>query len=434
MKLTKVNFAIAWLVLSLLLVPVFAMNALGTASEDFYKNWQLESDVLAVAKLQAGQNDVDIWKYGLLVAQPNQMAPLYPEQSQIQGWAGNSTEDFVPYTSQLGLQGKVLLALNSFGISDFNNLQAINAIIFSFVFAFFVLIISKITTWLFSACVLATTVFSPWMVVASHSLFWAAWSWFLPAIFSYFFVTSKRPISKLIFALMVILSFVFRFGSGYEFITSFTLLTAGIPLVILFFGNKEFVLSAKEALFYFFTIFALAISAFLITLSIHANLRGDGNLFKGIVNIVNEDVLRRTYGDPGVWANPEIQESLVASPLSVIKKYLFNWNTDFLVAGSQSPFTFIFGPQSPWFLITISIGILTFQLISKSKLFVLNSFLFLWACSIPFSWYLLAKSHSYIHTQINFVLWYLFFAAVLFYIPISALVQMVRLKYKPIFS
>lgn len=429
MKLTKVNFVISWVVLSLLFIPAFALNALGTASNDFYSNWQLESDVLAVAKFDASKYGVDSWDYGLLVAQPNQMAPLNLESPPTL-WDGKSSQDYVPYQSQLGLQGHFFLTIFKLGITSFEKLQAINAIIFSFVFAFFVLVIARASNLLFASLVVASTIFSPWMVAASHSVFWVSWSWFLPAIFAFYFVTSKTSINKAIYALLLVLSFVFRFGSGYEFVTSFVLLAAGLPILMFFFNHKDLVVSAKNAIANCFKIIGLALTAFVITLVAHASLRGDGDIPLGIMNIIKQDVLRRTYGDPGVWANPEIQASLVASPVSVIKKYLFDWNTDFLVAGSQSPFTWVFGPHAPWFLLSVSIAITLFQFISKNWNFRLSMFLLCWGASIPFSWYLMAKSHSYIHTQINFVLWYLLFAAILLYIPISMLVEYVRLKFK----
>ena len=420
MKQKQFNFLISWFILTVLMIPVFSLNALGTASKDFYSNWQLESDVLAIAKIDSVTNGVDLWDYGLLVAQPNQMAPLLSDQQDLNKWTGNKESDYVPYQSQIGLQGKLLVFLSSVGIDSLSKLQFVNALLFSIVFSYFILIIFRISNMLFAACVVATTIFSPWMVAASHSLFWAAWSWFLPAIFAYYFVTAKNLGQKIAFGIATIGAFVFRFGSGYEFLTSFTLFAAGMPLLIHLFGRSESVSTLRQVILQALSVVGLAVSAFFTTLLLHANLRGHGNIPQGIADIINQDVLRRTYGDPGVWANPEIQASLLANPLSVIKMYVFNWNTEFLVAGSQSPFTFVFGPQAPWVFISLAIAVITIQYLKKNHDFRLNSIMLLWASSIPFSWYVLAKSHSFIHTQINYVLWYLFFAAVLLYIPLHA--------------
>lgn len=39
------------------------------------------------------------------------------------------------------------------------------------------------------------------------------------------------------------------------------------------------------------------------------------------------------------------------------------------------------------------------------------------------SWFIFGKAQSYIHTHMNFILWYFGFIAVLLYVPILALVQ-----------
>lgn len=52
----------------------------------------------------------------------------------------------------------------------------------------------------------------------------------------------------------------------------------------------------------------------------------------------------------------------------------------------------------------------------KEKYFY--SFLYYVMLLAPMSWFVLAKSHSYVHTHMNFVLWYFGFIAIMIYMII----------------
>ena len=41
---------------------------------------------------------------------------------------------------------------------------------------------------------------------------------------------------------------------------------------------------------------------------------------------------------------------------------------------------------------------------------------------VPTSWFVLAKGHSYIHTQLNYVLWYFGFVQALFYVTLNTMI------------
>ena len=54
------------------------------------------------------------------------------------------------------------------------------------------------------------------------------------------------------------------------------------------------------------------------------------------------------------------------------------------------------------------------------------AYLLLFAFLTSISWFVLGKAHSYIHTHLNFVMWYFGFVQLILYIPIKAVWDGVR--------
>lgn len=139
--------------------------------------------------------------------------------------------------------------------------------------------------------------------------------------------------------------------------------------------------------------------AFAAVLLIHSGMRGN-SILDGLQNIYEYDVKRRTYGDAHDFNNIEIQKSLNATVWTVLREYFANWSTDVV--------KYLPGEIFPWL-----IGIV-FALCGLSRNWK-ALVAFIYALSIPLSWYILAKSHSEVHVFINFVLWYMLFIPLMFY-------------------
>ena len=86
------------------------------------------------------------------------------------------------------------------------------------------------------------------------------------------------------------------------------------------------------------------------------------------------------------------------------------WKTQFLK----------FMPGSSFFLLLLtSVGTIFYRFYENHQNKSRDLGLFVAFIMPPLSWFILAKSHSYVHIHINFVLWYLGFAAAIIYISFA---------------
>ena len=137
-------------------------------------------------------------------------------------------------------------------------------------------------------------------------------------------------------------------------------------------------------------------------------MRGN-SLFNGLSNIYQEDVKRRTYGDPA--SLPEVyRASLEASPVAVLKTYVTQWSRPFLLGVPGNLFKA---------LCLFSIVGLVFRALIGQNSFKRDAMLLAVMFLAPASWFVLAKAHSFIHTHINYVLWYLGFVPALLYVSFN---------------
>ncbi len=144
-------------------------------------------------------------------------------------------------------------------------------------------------------------------------------------------------------------------------------------------------------------------------------LRGDGNIAEGIRSIIENDVLRRTSGadlnvfDSGLWP------SINASVWEVYSRY-FHFSTEVVtgIAGNLFP------------LLCITPLVIFVYEYRKGQIDVQAVWMYLFFFAASVSWFCLGKSHSYVHTHMNYVLWYFGFVQVCFYMIASRAVNAVR--------
>lgn len=409
------------LFLGIALFPVFAFNALGTADASFFENWQLDSDALVTTAISSAPLESENSLYGLYVPAPSTSDEIGSSTS-----APVATEE-VPYVSSLGLQGWFARGASYFGFSDLHRLQLLNAALFAFVFSTFIVLAARITNVAFSVATAVVAIGSPWLVTAAHSPFWVTWSWYLPIVFTLGYLLARRSWLRIAYASAAVLAFAFRFGSGYEFLTNFALFAASMPILAKIFSKESSgIRNWRSTLVESVRCFAFAVGGFLIAFTAHAILRGSGNALAGAVDIFKMDVLRRTYGGSGEFSDPLIQASLQASPLKVLWTYIFDWRTDFFSVGYGSPFTITFGPESPWALLAGSAGIALILWIKGNSNWRAFAQLLGVGAAVSLCWYILGKGHSFIHTHVNFVLWYLMLAPVIVFITFNGVFIMFR--------
>ena len=139
-------------------------------------------------------------------------------------------------------------------------------------------------------------------------------------------------------------------------------------------------------------------------------MRGDGNPIAGLKEIYEKNILCRTIiGDPdGNFTTNEnvariLRRSIEASVGEVLALY-FDFNTAVLL-GFESE---LFVP-----MIVYATVVFVLRAFRKENRWELALFVLSFIASI--SWFILGKSHSQIHTHMNFVLWYFGFVQMCLY-------------------
>jgi len=215
----------------------------------------------------------------------------------------------------------------------------------------------------------------------------------------------------------VMLAIALKCACGYEYITTIML----SAIVFLLTDLTVAILERKDAKIVkrlFWTTFWMGIFAllgFAIALIYHGYLRGAGNVFGGLKSIYLYDVLRRTLGgDPNMFQDV-YADSLNASIIRVLLRYLM----------FDTPL--VFGVPGILFIPLIMISFLTavygvWKKKCKKEILVL----YIWMGIASVSWFVLGKSHSYIHTGMNFAMWYFGYIQIIFYVVVELILHVIR--------
>lgn len=314
------------------------------------------------------------------------------------------------YKSQYGLQGKIFRYMARF-MKEIENLHLISSLATASIFVVIVFLLAYKFNPLFAGCFYVTFVLSPWVVNFARNLYWVEFTWFIPmaiGLMCSIKVESKKWRIGCYIATFV--AIVAKCLCGYEYISTVMMGLVSFMVVDLLLA---FVKKDKEKIKLLFrTTFILgiiALAGFIVAICIHAPLRSGGNLTEGISMIIKEDVLRRTNGADLNNFNPIYWSSMNASMWEVCCKY-FNFKTDIItgVTGNLFPI-----------LCIVPIVIFIYEYRYKRKIDFQSIFMYAFFFLTSISWFCLAKSHSYIHTHINYVLWYFGFVQICFYVIIS---------------
>lgn len=319
--------------------------------------------------------------------------------------------NYLAYKSSFGLQGRFFSALsNTFGIYNIEYLRLINTVFLSIVLVYLCSLIGMTYNKILSAGYYFVFLLSPWMTAFAGNLFWVPFTWFLPALF--LFLLHQNPNKMWQYLMLFFLSVLIKSLCGYEYLSTILWFSA-VPFLVDVLSVNNFA-KWKRTVVLVMVIAGLSVLAFLLAVFIHASIRAD-SVIAGIQDIWAQDVLRRTYGNPESFS-PIYAESLLASPWQVIKKYLI-WNTE-IITGISGKYYIL--------LVFCAFMILCYRTIKKSEADLTDVKLFIVLLIGPLTWFVLAKSHSFIHTHINFILWYFGFIQIVFYILIVFLYRIMR--------
>lgn len=400
--------SVAVVLLALALFPSFFANALGVAREDFFLEWQQDSQSLVERVVESNQASNDHGFWGL------------SESRKV----------------QIGSQGHFFSAIGGFFDLGIRQLEAVSAALSALWIAGFIVLVALKGSKTLSILIAVVSLSSPWLVTAARNMYWIPWSWYALAVLAGSIVVVKSRVLRKWLFVSLFAAFAFRFSAGYEYVSSMILFAAVMPFVLhtsdSFSSTKKrrFLQQLQLSTWFFVT----GLASFFTVLIVHGFFRGEGRLWSGLQSIYLRDVLRRTYGNPSEF-DPAYEASLSASPLDVLGLYLFDWSTPLLNLPLNSEVNLGLGAYGLALLLTLILLGLVANLLAGRLPSLSTSLLFLGALAMPISWIVLAKGHSFIHGHINFVLWYpitvpvLVYSIIILFAPqISAFLGQLRLS------
>lgn len=391
-------------------VGIFQFNGLKTAESNFFGNFDRFSQALVAGNIIAHDEGVghSVWNLGFATVNGN------GERSDNiwNTWRGftqsNSVESvsLSPYVSQYGVQGEFFLSLHKWFGSDITGLQLFNSIAFSLVITILAFLFTRAYNWCFGTVFFLVMVTSPWVVSFARNLYWIPFSWFLPAVFATMAYLSRTTLNRTLCLCGVGVAVFLKSLAGYEYLSNVTLFACSVFVIAPFFRERD-----RHHGFNFFLgclAFVACLLGFACALLIHAGMRGD-TITQGLITILEQDVKRRTYGDPSNF-DPILRESLTVSFVDVIAMYWTKWATP-VVTGVPAMGLNI---ASAFVLLGMFYSLVKKRTIDIQVLAVLVGYFL-----VSISWFVAAKAHSWVHTQLNYVLWYFGFIQALAYGVVS---------------
>ncbi len=313
------------------------------------------------------------------------------------------------YSSQFGLQGKIFRRIARYIDEEFvlELLHLICACSMAITCVLIILLIKIKYNNLLAIIFYISFWLSPWIVNFARNLYWVEFTWFLPMLIGLYCAINLNNRRKRV--LCYILTYVFiliKCLCGYEYISTIMLGSVQFllaDLAINLMANKP--KQVKQTFLTIFFIGILSMAGFMTAICIHAVLKGDGDIAIGIKNIYEQDVLRRTFGGSMNDFGYGYLDSFNAYIYETLRIY-FHFDTEIITGLSGNLFPLLC-------IIPIFLFISEYKKEKNNiELIVIYSVCFITSVS----WFVLAKAHSYIHTHMNYVLWYFGYIQVCIYV------------------
>lgn len=318
-----------------------------------------------------------------------------------------------PYVSQYGLQGRVFILLSR--LIGVENMHLLCCLALALVLTAIVFLIARRHGAFLAGVFYLVFLLAPKVTNFARNLYWVEFTWFIPMAVGLFFVCKQKdPRCRLLAYAAAFLSLLVKSLCGYEYISAVMMGLILFPLAELALAvqggqKKQAVLLVKGIL----ALGVMALLGFAAALLAHAYYRGGGDLWAGVMNIYQQDALRRTVGSASLGFGGDARASADASVWQVICMYFHS---------SQQILTGIDGNLLPLLCLA---PLVIFYLDHRAKKLDLLSFcLYLGGFIAAMSWFVLAREHSYVHISRNFVLWYLGYVQACLYVILRKFLQL----------
>lgn len=370
------------IILFWLLFVNYRENWFHIIEEAWFDSWQLDSEELVVRKIQ-------------------EVMELGPKH--IGGFLGSIGHE---YPQQIGLQGIIYSFIST--VVGGKEVSSVLSLFYSFNVLMMCGILFLYLLWVYREFGCVTTFFTyiliclnSWLLVSARNLYWITFTLFVPFLGTLLLFQWEEKNGKKysnIIAIFIFISIALRCACGYEFIST-VMVSVELPLIYYAVKSKwELTVAVKR----FLTNGLAALFSFISVLVMHIIKSGVYyNSFSRAISILTNTVAKRT-GFGNLESVSEIyMPSLEASKWSVLYKYLF----------AQRPL--LGGMHMGGIVVVLLLLMLlmkikkfdTVQLYCKRSQLKALSITFYLSLVAPISWYVLASAHSYIHLDINYILW-----------------------------
>lgn len=408
-NIKKANKYIIYSIFVLLLFLSFYKNifAINLNQRNFFYTFQKDSESLVIGSIITDKYKLNNTLFGLQVIKelPTENYEEYKRLLED----GDNTIEAVDYRPQIGLQGRIFSFLYNKLHMPINILNMITAFILVVVLVNICRLLKEKYGRLLAIIFYITFLLSPWIISFARNLYWVSFTWFLPLMFC--LLLDKTKNIKL-YVPMIFLSVFFKCLCGYEYLSTILLTSISFMFVDFCINKNE----RKQTLKLIFIVGSVSILAFFIVMCIHGAIRENGNILYEIGKIIKEDVIRTTIStNADQFEDPNIK----ATYWEVIKKY-FNFNTDILIGIDGSLFVIMS-------IFAVVICLHKLRLTRENS--IRDCSLYIISLISTLSWLILGKAHSYIHTHMNYVLWYFGYVQITLYIILRVVFDKIK-KYK----
>ena len=404
-KSKKMVVFIVLLLLSAMTYNFYTGKILGKNTKPIFEGYQSDSEHLVFSEIvqeKLGTHN----SYGLTRTMYKQREL---EIVEIEGDLNKIKNDIaiVDYTSQFGLQGHIFsFAYNKLHI-PFSTMQFVCSLLLAIVFISICYFIYKKYDYLMATIFYIAFLISPWIVDFARNLYWVEFTWFIPMLIGLVMsLNYKRDKKKILLYLGMYLAIFIKCLCGYEYISTIMLSAVAFFIVDFFLQKKN----RKEIFKTTFIVGIVCLLGFASAVMIHASVRGSGSVIGGIKKIYKEDVLRRAFSTNDTDFYPEVYKKSLESTVLEVVDFYFNPNDDLFpgVTGNVFPT-----------LVLSAFAIALYNKLKNKKHGNRDLILYVVLLSLPMSWYVLARPHSYIHVRLNFVLWYFGFIQFCLYLLVK---------------
>ncbi len=266
-----------------------------------------------------------------------------------------------------------------------------------------------------STFVLGSAVFSYWLTGFGKNLWWCLWAFYLPIIAVMYFLKRQRVLKNRQFIRFGILIFIAVsikcFINGYEYITTalIMMITPCIYYAVLDKWSRQHCLKCSLAAI---TGSGIAILLSLIMLCFQIGAVKEG-FMDGVAHVIYS-FGRRTYGEAEDFPK-KYAASLRAGTMEVVITYMYGVFLDLNnYLSIKNAFLSNFLLKIRYYYLIVLFAVMSALLFWHSNKAMLpkrrQSYIALicttwFSILAPLSWFVIFKSHSYVHTHMSFLLW-----------------------------